>query len=51
MARRQAKTNQSQENACEIQMEGLQGVQLGIVGDPFGRRDQREALTLRSASQ
>lgn len=31
-------------------MERLQGVQLGIIGDPFGRRDQYEALILCSAS-
>lgn len=49
MARHQAKTNQNQENACGIQMEGLQGVQLGITGDPFGRRNQCEALILCSA--
>lgn len=50
MARGQAKTNQNQVNVCEVQMEWLQGVQLGIIGDPFGRRDQCEALILCSAS-
>lgn len=50
MAPRQKMTNQNQENVCEIQMEQLQGVQLGIIGDPFGRRDQCEALVLCRAS-
>lgn len=50
MAPCQAKTNQSQVNVCEIQMEWLQGIQLGITGDPFGKRDQREALNLCSSS-
>lgn len=50
MARCQAKTNQNQVNVCEIQMEWLQGIQLGIIGDPFGRRDQCEALILCSDS-
>lgn len=50
MAQCQAKTNQNQVNVCEIQTEWLQGIQLGIIGDPFRRRDQCEALILCSDS-